>query len=80
MARRLPASMRTRQNLSELIEGRQKAAEGMLPFSAPQIADGKEPVRPEIRQHLKGRPEALEDLAVELLARGLLVRDIEGAF
>lgn len=134
MARRLPASMRTRQNLSELIEGRLsapagrselvelaarliieealeeesrdalgrdyyerggdsdrgyrngvregrlKTAEGMIPFSAPQIADGKEPFRSEIRQHLKGRTEALEDLAVELLARGLSVRDIEDAF
>ncbi len=57
-----------------------KTAEGMIPFSAPQIADGKEPFRSEIRQHLKGRTEALEDLAVELLARGLSVRDIEDAF
>ncbi|HSM20505.1 MAG TPA: IS256 family transposase [Hyphomicrobiales bacterium] len=134
MAKRLLASMRTRQNLSELIEGRLssstgrselvelaarliieealeeesrdalgrdyyerggdadrgyrngvregrlKTAEGMIPFSAPQIADGKEPFRSEIRQHLKGRTEALEDLAVELLARGLSVRDIEDTF
>jgi hypothetical protein len=34
------------------------------------IADSKEPFRSEIRQHLKGRTEALEDLAVEFLARG----------
>jgi len=61
-------------------EGRLKTAEGMIPFAAPQIADGKEPFRSEIRQHLKGRTEALEDLAVELLARGLSVRDIEDAF
>ena len=61
-------------------EGRLKTAEGMIPFSAPQIADSKEPFRSEIRQHLKGRTEALEDLAVELLARGLSVRDIEDAF
>lgn len=134
MARRLPTSMRTRQSLSELIEGRLssldgrsdlvklaarliieealeeesrdalgrdyyerggdpergyrngvregrlKTAEGMIPFSAPQIADSKEPFRSEIRQHLQGRTEALEDLAVELLARGLSVRDIEDAF
>jgi hypothetical protein len=52
----------------------------MIPFAAPQIADSKEPFRSEIRQHLKGRTEALEDLAVELLARGLSVRDIEDAF
>ena len=30
--------------------------------------------------HLKGHSEALEDLAVEMLARGLSVRDIEDAF
>ncbi|ANN60724.1 hypothetical protein EFV37_31765 [Mesorhizobium loti] len=36
------------------------------------------PFRSEIRDHLKGRTEALE--AVELLARGLSVRDIEDAF
>ena len=124
MAKRLPASMRTRQNLSELIEGRLsssagrselvelaarliieealeeesrdalgrdyyerggdadrgyrngvregrlKTAEGIISFSAPQIADSEEPFRSEIRQHLKGRTEALEDLAIELLARG----------
>ncbi len=134
MAKRLPASMRTRQNLSELIEGRLsssagrselvelaarliveealeeesrdalgrdyyerggdadrgyrngvregrlKTAEGIISFSAPQIADSEEPFRSEIRQHLKGRTEALEDLAIEFLARGLSVRDIEDAF
>jgi transposase-like protein len=61
-------------------EGRLKTAEGMISFSAPQIADSEEPFRSEIRQHLKGRTEALEDLAIELLARGLSVRDIEDAF
>jgi hypothetical protein len=30
--------------------------------------------------HLKGQAEALEGLAVEMLARGLSVRDIEDAF
>ena len=30
--------------------------------------------------HLKGHSEGLEDLAVEMLARGLSVRDIEDAF
>jgi hypothetical protein len=56
----------------------------MIAFAASRIADGKEPIRSEIREHLKGRTEALsevgEDLAVELLARGLPVRDIEDAF
>lgn len=134
MQKRLPASMRTRQSLSELIEGRLgspdgraelvklatrliveealeaecrdalgrdyyerggeagrgcrngvregrlRTAEGMIDFAAPQVAGREEPFRSEIRGHLKGRTEALEGLAVELLARGLSVRDIEDAF
>jgi putative transposase len=134
MSRRLPGSMRTRQSLSDLIEGRLsspdgraelvrlatrliveetleaesrdaigrdyyehgavpgqgyrngsrtgrlKTAEGVIEYAAPQIAGRDEPFRSEIRDHLKGRTQALEDLAVELLARGLSVRDIEDAF
>lgn len=134
MRTRIPASMRTRQSLSDLIEGRLstpagrselmklatrliveealegesrdavgrdyyehgaeagqgyrngvrggrlKTAEGFVEYSAPQVAGRNEPFRSEIREHLKGRTEALEDLAVELLARGLSVRDIEDAF
>lgn len=134
MTMRIPASMRTRQSLSDLIEGRLstpagrsdlmklatrliveealegesrdavgrdyyehgaepgqgyrngvrsgrlKTAEGFVEYSAPQVAGRNEPFRSEIREHLKGRTEALEDLAVELLARGLSVRDIEDAF
>jgi transposase-like protein len=60
--------------------GRLKTAEGMIEYAAPQIAGRDEPFRLEIREHLKGRTQALEDLAVELLARGLSVRDIEDAF
>src|SRR5262245_44996833 len=33
-----------------------------------------------VRENLAGRTEALEDLAVELFARGLSTRDIEAAF
>jgi len=134
MGRRVPASMRTRQSLSDLIEGRLssaggraelvklatrliveealegesrdavgrdyyahgaepgqgyrngvrtgrlKTAEGFVEYAAPQIAGRDEPFRSEIREHLTGRTQALEDLAVELLARGLSVRDIEDAF
>jgi putative transposase len=122
MSKRLPASMRTREALAALIEGRLaspagrselielatrliveealegevrdaldrdyyehgvapgqghrnghrthrlKTAEGGLEYSAPQVAG------------LKGHTEALETLAVEMLARGLSVRDIEDAF
>jgi putative transposase len=60
--------------------GRLRTAEGLIDYAAPQVAGREEPFRSEIRQHLKGRTEALEDLAVELLARGLSVRDIEDAF
>lgn len=134
MSKRIPGSMRTRQSLSELIEGRLssadgraelvqlatrliveealeaesrdaigrdyyehgaepgqgyrngsrtgrlKTAEGLIEYAAPQISGREEPFHSEIRDHLKGRTQALEDLAVELLARGLSVRDIEDAF
>ena len=134
MAKRVPASMRTRESLSDLIEGRLssadgraalvklatrliveealeaesrdalgrdyyehgaspgqgwrngvrmgrlKTAEGLVDYAAPQIAGRDEPFRSEIRESLKGHTQALEDLAVELLARGLSVRDIEDAF
>jgi len=134
MSKRVPGSMRTRQSLSDLVEGRLstpdgraelvklasrliieealeaeqrdalgrdyyehgaalgqgyrngtrtgrlKTAEGFVEYTAPQTAGREEPFRSEIRDHLKGRTRALEDLAVELLARGLSVRDIEDAF
>ena len=134
MSRRIPASGRTREALSELIEGRLsfeggrtelirlatrliieegleaevrdaldrgyyergtepgggyrnglragrlKTAEGVIDYAAPQVAGTAEPFRSELRQQLKGRSEALEDLAIEMLARGLSVRDIEDAF
>lgn len=61
-------------------EGRLKTEQGMINYSAPQIAGREEQFRSEIRQHSKGRTEALEDLAVELLALGFSVWDIEDAF
>ena len=60
--------------------GRLKTAEGLMEYSAPQIAGRDEPFRSAIRQHLKGHTQGLEDLAIEMLARGLSVRDIEDAF
>ena len=60
--------------------GRLKTAEGFVDYAAPQITGRDEPFRSEIRESLKGRTQALEDLAVEMLARGLSVRDIEDAF
>jgi transposase-like protein len=60
--------------------GRVATAEGMLEYSAPQLGDMASPFVSAIRPHLKGRTGALEDLAVELYARGLSTRDIERAF
>ena len=60
--------------------GRLKTAEGAIEFSVPQIAGRAAPFRSNIREHAKGRTEALEELAVEMLARGLSVRDIEDTF
>src|ERR1700757_3634711 len=51
-----------------------------MEYSAPQIAGRAEPFRSAIREHLKGHTQGLEDLAIEMLARGLSVRDIEDAF
>ena len=58
---------------------RLKTAEGGLEYSAPQVAGLEQPFRSALRDHLKGHTEALEGLAVEMLARGLSVRDIEDA-
>jgi transposase-like protein len=60
--------------------GRLKTAEGFMEYSTPQVAGREEPFRSAIREHLKGHTQALEDLALEMLARGLSVRDIEDAF
>jgi len=60
--------------------GRLKTAEGLMEYSAPQIAGRDEPFRSRIREHLKGHTQGREDLAIEMLARGLSVRDIEDVF
>ena len=60
--------------------GRLKTAEGRMEYSVPQIAGRDAPFRSAIREHLKGHTQGLEDLAIEMLARGLSVRDIEDAF
>ena len=60
--------------------GRLKTAEGLMEYSTPQIAGRDEPFRSGIREHLQGHTQRLEDLAIEMLARGLSVRDIEDAF
>jgi len=57
-----------------------KTAEGMMELSVPQVRDTPAPFVSTIRESLAGRTQALEDLAVELYARGLSTRDIEDTF
>jgi putative transposase len=57
--------------------GRMKTAEGVVEYAAPQVRATAEPFASAIREGLTGRTEALEDLAIELYARGLSTRDIE---
>jgi putative transposase len=52
----------------------------MVEYAAPQVRDTAEPFVSAVREHLAGRTEALEDLAIELYARGLSTRDIEDTF
>jgi putative transposase len=59
--------------------GRMKTAEGMVEFAAPQARDSPVPVR-DPGESDGSRTQALEDLAVELYARGLSIRGIEDAF
>ena len=135
MEKKLPASMRTRQSLSELIEGRLstpdcrselvklatrliieealeaesrdvlgreyyehgaapgqgyrngvrtgrlKTSEGLIDYSVPQITGCDERFRSAIREHLKGRTEALETLAVVCThsSRSIEVEAVGGA-
>ena len=60
--------------------GRQKTTEGLVDHVAPQNVGREIPARSETRENPKGGPQAIENLAVEPLARGLSVRDIEDAF
>jgi transposase-like protein len=60
--------------------GRVDSAEGAIEYSAPQIADRRDPFRWRIRALVRGRTEELEPLAVEMYARGLSTRDIEALF
>ena len=60
--------------------GKVKTAEGAVEYAAPQVREMPEPFVSGVRAALSGRTQALEDLAVELYARGLSTRDIEDAF
>jgi putative transposase len=60
--------------------GKVKTVEGAVEYAAPQVRETPEPFVSGVRAALSGRTQALEDLAVELYARGLSTRDIEDAF
>ena len=53
--------------------------EGEVEYSVPQVRGLEEPFRSRLRPELGKRTEKLEDLAVEMYARGLSTRDIEAA-
>jgi putative transposase len=59
--------------------GRLKTAEGEVEYGVPQVRGLDEAFRSRLRPELGKRTEALEDLAVEMYARGLSTRDIEAA-
>src|SRR6266516_8089009 len=64
----------------DLVRRYQASSMQMTEFSAPQVRDTPAPFVSAIREGLAGRTQALEDLAVELYARGLSTRDIEDTF
>jgi putative transposase len=55
-------------------------AEGAIEYGMPQVADRAEAFVSRVRAGLAGRTAQLEQLAVEMYARGLSTRDIEAAF
>lgn len=61
-------------------QGTLKTAEGRVRFGVPQVRDIDASDLAALRNALKGRTDALEDLAVEMYARGCSTRDIEEAF
>lgn len=61
-------------------EGRLATAEGEVRYSVPQLREVDDARLTALRESLGSRTEALEDLAVEMYARGLSTRDIEACF
>jgi len=59
---------------------RLRTAEGAIEYGVPQVADRAELFVSRVRAGLAGRTAELEQLAVEMYARGLSTRDIEAAF
>jgi putative transposase len=59
---------------------RLRSAEGPIEHSVPQVTDRTEPFVSRVRPGVAGRTAELEQLALEMYARGLSTRDIEAAF
>jgi transposase-like protein len=59
---------------------RLRTAEGPMEYGVPQVADRPVPFVSRVRPGLAGRTAELEQLAVEMYARGLSTGDIEAAF
>lgn len=57
-----------------------RTAEGRVPVRLPQVRNSAEPYRSELWPHVKGNSDALNNLVIEMYARGLSTRDIEAAF
>ena len=60
--------------------GQLRTAEGAIEYGVPQVADRTKPFVSRVRVGGAGRTAELEQLAVEMYARGLSTRGIEGAF
>jgi len=54
-----------------------KTAEGKLLIEKPQVSDSKEGYKSLLWKHIKANTERLEEIVVEMYARGCSVRDIE---
>lgn len=61
-------------------QGRLKTSEGEIRYASPQVRDADAAELTALRRAVSGRSEVLEQLAVEMFARGLSTRDIEAAF
>jgi putative transposase len=61
-------------------KGRLKTSEGEVRYAVPQVRDVDATALRELRGQVAGRTEALEELALEMYARGCSTRDIEAIF
>jgi transposase-like protein len=59
--------------------GRMRTAEGEIVVEVPQVRDAPETYRSRLMTFLRGHSDVLEQLVVEMYARGLSTRDIEDA-